>query len=72
MVTVTLDVPVPADEIPRVVDVSWCAKTFGMTRRGVLEAVSHGNLPATRVGNAFAIDPLDAIKLWSHRLFKNN
>ncbi|BBY99638.1 hypothetical protein MFAL_31050 [Mycolicibacterium fallax] len=69
MTTVTLEFPVPIQgELPEKVGVTWIADLFGLTRRGVITAVESGRLPALKVGNTWAIDPRDALRLWGWRL----
>lgn len=68
--TVTLEVPVPVDSLPELVDVKWIATTFGITRRAVVSAISEGYLPARLLGNSYVVDPVDAVRLWGHRLHR--
>jgi len=77
--TAALDAALAAlirDTVPARVSTSWISKTFGITKRSVVSAISTGKLPADELrslgGNvaAYSIRPSDAFLIWGHRLLK--
>ncbi len=68
--TVTLEVDVPVDKLPDIADVKWVSATFDLCQRSVLDAIQEGYLPATKIGNSYAINPIDAVRLWGPRLHR--
>lgn len=62
-------IEVPIDrEIPDVVDATWCAEVFRLTPTAVSRAIREGRLPAKKFAGVWMIDPMDATRLWGHRL----
>ena len=55
LTTADFDRLAEAVELPPLVSVAEAASTLGISRQGVLDAINHSTLPATRVGGSWVL-----------------